>query len=241
LDISFSGALVAGDSAGLSAGVGGSLHLHDIGELPATVVGISSIGIHLKFLQLTPGQRAALKDQIERAKLADQPFIARCRHIAGQVQRAFEDAIQCGHIALPELFDLNYEPVAGTEPQQYLAKFTPLCDQVLPPIIDPVADGDSHVAFCAPVDRSGYLPTHNRKYSHPQRRGDPAWNLANCRNRRIFDDRTGILAARNIQPQLVQVYPRDMGRDGIVLLKEIDAPIIIADKPWGNLRLAVRL
>jgi methyl-accepting chemotaxis protein len=241
LDISRGGALVAADAAGLGVRSGGVLHLDSVGRLEATVVGISSIGIHLQFTTATAEQQAALRQQIERAKAADQPFIARCLSVAGQVRERFEEAIRSGRISASDLFNLDYEPIAGSDPQQYLAAFTPLCDEVLPPIIDPVADGDRQVAFCAPVDRSGYLPTHNRKYSQPQRPGDVEWNKAHCRNRRIFDDRTGVLAARNIEPQLIQVYPRDMGRDGIVLLKEIDAPIMIADKPWGNVRLAVRL
>jgi methyl-accepting chemotaxis protein len=241
LDISLSGALVAADAAGLAVGRGGELDLDAVGRLAVSVVGISSIGIHLEFTKATAEQRAALRQQIEHAKAADEPFIARCLNVAGQVRERLEGAVRSGRISAADLFNLDYEPIAGTDPQQYLARFTPLCDELLPPIIDPVADADSRVAFCAPVDRSGYLPTHNRKYSQPQRPGDLEWNKANCRNRRIFDDRTGILAARNIQPQLIQVYPRDMGRDGMVLLKEIDAPIVIADKPWGNLRLAVRL
>ena len=65
--------------------------------------------------------------------------------------------------------------------------------------------------FCAAVDRNGYLPVHNRIYSQPQQPGDVAWNTAHCRNRRIFDDRAGLSAARNVRPYLIQNYPRDMG------------------------------
>jgi methyl-accepting chemotaxis protein len=75
--------------------------------------------------------------------------------------------------------------------------------------------------------------------SHLQRPGDPAWNQGHCRNRRIFDDRAGLLAARNIQPFLVQAYPRDMGGGNIVVLKEYDAPILVQGRHWGGLRLAV--
>lgn len=241
LDISVSGALIAADSSGVVVGRAGVLDLDRVGRLEVAVAGVSSIGIHLHFTAAMAGQRAALKHEIERSKANDQPFIARCVRTAAQIREQFESAIHRGRITAEDLFALDYRPIEGTDPQQYLAAFTPLCDEVLPPIIDPVVDGDSNVAFCAPVDRSGYLPTHNRKYSQPQRAGEPDWNKANCRNRRIFNDRTGVLAARNIQPHLIQVYPRDMGRDGIMLLKEIDAPIFIADKPWGNLRLAVRL
>ena len=57
---------------------------------------------------------------------------------------------------------------------------------------------DPAVVFSAAVDRNGYLPVHNRKYSEPQGK-DPVWNNAHSRNRRIFDDMTGLMAGRNTQ------------------------------------------
>jgi methyl-accepting chemotaxis protein len=97
------------------------------------------------------------------------------------------------------------------------------------------------MVFCAAVDRNGYLPVHNLKYSHPQRPDDPIWNVANCRNRRIFDDRAGLAAARNARPYLIQSYPRDMGNGAIVMMKEIDAPLRVLDKHWGGFRMAYHM
>ena len=82
-------------------------------------------------------------------------------------------------------------------------RFTDFTDQVLPALQEPVLDFDKRIAFCAAVDRNGYLPTHNAVYSQPQG-GDPVWNAANCRNRRIFDDRTGLSAGRSTKPFLLQ-------------------------------------
>ena len=58
-------------------------------------------------------------------------------------------------------------------------------------IPEPLLESDPRMVFCAAVDRNGYLPVHNRKYSLPQRPGQTAWNTANSRARRIFDDRAG--------------------------------------------------
>ncbi len=60
------------------------------------------------------------------------------------------------------------------------------------------------------MDRNGYLPTHNVKFSKPQG-NDPVWNTANSRNRRIFDDRVGLGAGQSTAPFLMQIYRRDMG------------------------------
>jgi methyl-accepting chemotaxis protein len=102
-----------------------------------------------------------------------------------------------------------------------------------------VLDLDPRIVFCAAVDRNGYLPTHNRKFSHPQT-DDPVWNAAHCRNRRIFDDRVGLKAGRSTAPFLLQVYRRDMGGGQSVLMKDLSAPITVGGRHWGGLRLAYR-
>ncbi|MFM7301746.1 MAG: methyl-accepting chemotaxis protein, partial [Alphaproteobacteria bacterium] len=67
---------------------------------------------------------------------------------------------------------------------------------------------------------------------------ETAWNVANCRNRRIFNDRTGLGAARNQAPFLLQAYRRDMGGGKFTLMKDCSAPIMIEGRHWGGLRLA---
>ncbi len=96
---------------------------------------------------------------------------------------------------------------------------------------------DQRVVFCAGVDRNGYLPTHNRKFSAPQG-ADPVWNAANARNRRIFDDRVGLKAGRSTAPFLLQVYRRDMGGGEFRMMKDLSAPIRVKGRHWGGLRLA---
>jgi methyl-accepting chemotaxis protein len=94
------------------------------------------------------------------------------------------------------------------------------------------------VVFCAAVDVNGYLPTHNKKFSKPQS-DDPTWNTANCRNRRIFDDRVGAAAGRHTEPFLLQAYRRNMG-DSFVLMKDCSAPIYVHGRHWGGVRLAYK-
>ena len=99
---------------------------------------------------------------------------------------------------------------------------------------------DKRIAFCAAVDRNGYLPTHNAIYSQPQG-SDPVWNAANCRNRRIFNDRTGLSAGRSTRPFLLQTYRRDMGGGQFALMKDCSAPITVNGRHWGGLRVAYKV
>jgi methyl-accepting chemotaxis protein len=111
-------------------------------------------------------------------------------------------------------------------------------DRLLPPIQEPVLSVDRRIQFCAAVAASGYLPTHNARFSEPQRPGQREWNMAHARNRRVFDDRAGLSAARNARPFLLQTYLRDMGGGNVLRLKEVDTPIMVGGRRWGNLRLA---
>lgn len=166
-------------------------------------------------------------------------YIDMVREAARRVSSLFEESIKRGEIHLAELFDEQYQPLPGTNPPQVSTRFTDYTDRVLPPIQEAVLSADSAIAFCAAVDRNGYLPTHNAIYSHRQG-PDPEWNAAHCRNRRIFDDATGITSARNSRPFLRQSYRRDMGSGKTVLLKEVCAPIVVQGRHWGGLRLSFR-
>ncbi|MEM1352623.1 MAG: methyl-accepting chemotaxis protein [Pseudomonadota bacterium] len=167
----------------------------------------------------------------------DAPFIPHVQTLSRDISKALEDAVAAGNITLSGLFDRNYRAIPGTNPEQYLTEATQLFDQVLPPICEPVLQLDAKVVFCAAVDVNGYLPTHNAKFSQPQS-DDPVWNQANCRNRRIFDDRVGLKAGRNKAPFLLQVYRRDMGGGNFKMMKDLSAPISVRGQHWGGLRLA---
>jgi methyl-accepting chemotaxis protein len=166
----------------------------------------------------------------------DTPYIERATQTAAHVARLFEDALERGAIGIEDLFDEHYAPIAGSNPRQHMTRFVALTDRLLPPIQEPLLEMSKKIVFCAAVDRNGYLPTHNLKFSKPQGK-DPVWNAANCRNRRIFNDRTGLAAGRNRKPFLLQTYRRDMGGGRFALMKDLSAPIWVRGRHWGGFRM----
>ncbi len=170
----------------------------------------------------------------------DTKFIELAQQVAGQISALFDKLVARGETTVADLFDTRYVPVPNSDPQQHTTRFTALTDRVLPDLLEPMLDFDPRVVFTAAVDRNGYLPTHNRIFSHPQG-PDPVWNAANSRNRRIFDDRTGLRAARNTEPFLLQMYRRSMGGDTFVLMKDLSAPIYVNGRHWGGLRIGYRV
>jgi methyl-accepting chemotaxis protein len=158
---------------------------------------------------------------------------------AKRISAAFETALDRGDIALNQLMDERYREIPGTDPKQYLTDYVAFADRILPPIQDPIQKSDPRIVFCVAWARSGYLPTHNPNYSLPQG-PDPVWNNANCRNRRIFDDRNVRKIAANTKPFLLQTYRRDMGGGQFVLMKDLSAPIFIRGRHWGAFRMGFR-
>ena len=169
----------------------------------------------------------------------DTPFIRLAQSIADQIAQAFLAEVKQGNVTLQDLFDHNYQLFPDSNPKQYKVKYLATADKVLPHFLESVVNDHARAVSCAASDINGYLPTHLKIYSHPQRPNDPAWNLAHCRNRIILNDRVGLSAAKNTQPFLLQTYRRDLGEQGFVLLKDISAPIYIEGKHWGGFRINI--
>ena len=169
----------------------------------------------------------------------DTPFIQAAVRAADTLAAMLEEALQQRTITREQLFDEDYRPIPNTNPLQHTTQFIALADRLFPAVQERVLGLSPKIVFCIAVDRNGYVATHNRKYNHPQR-GDLAWDSANSRYRRIFNDRTGLASARNQRPFLLQTYRRDMGGGSFVVMKEAAAPITVNGRHWGGLRLAFK-
>jgi methyl-accepting chemotaxis protein len=240
VDLSEGGALFqleAGES-NVEIGRRYAIEIAGIGRLHALVVGRSSLGIHLKFADVDAASRARLDDKIAAIREENREFIDRAMKTAAEVSACLQRLVTSGRLTAAALFDNDYVPIRNTDPQQFRTLYLEAMEEVLPAIQERELASDQRMIFCVTFDRNGYLPVHNLKYSQPQRPDDPIWNVAHCRNRRIFDDRAGLAAARNTRAYLIQSYPRDMGNDVIVMMKEIDVPLRVLGRHWGGLRMA---
>jgi methyl-accepting chemotaxis protein len=226
---------------GFSPGTTVSAELSEIGSIQCRIVNRSSLGMHAQFLDMPQQSRAALLDRLSSIRSDNHEFIERAMATATEIASAFERLMEEGEVAEEILFDNRYEQIAGTNPKQFRTPYLPLFERVLTPIQERVLASDPRMIFCAAVDRNGYLPVHNLKYSEPQRPDDLVWNAAHSRNRRIFDDRTGLCAARSARPYFIQAYPRDMGGGVVVWMKEIGSPIRVRGKHWGGFRTAYKI
>ena len=239
-DVSSAGALLVAEAPASLVGQHIALTLKEIGRIDGVVRGVSRIGIHVEFAALDAATTQAITRALNESRTFNSRYISLCQSVAADVGKTFQQAQDTHRITEAALFSNQYQEIADTNPQQYLSTTTELCDALLPALIERARRSDSRIVFCIACDRNGYIATHHPDVSQKQRAGDTTWNTANSRNRRIFDDRAGILAARNPNPILVQTYQRDLGH-GKTVLKEFDSPIMVHGQQWGAVRLAIKL
>jgi methyl-accepting chemotaxis protein len=216
-----------------------------IEELTALAKGVDQSAVELKqadvriakLLDVSEGLIALIADS--GIETSDAPLIRTVVDTAKVISDAFEAAIDRNEITLAQLMDENFREIPGTDPKQYLTDYVNFTDRILPPIQDPLQTSDPRIVFCVAWAKSGYLPTHNPNYRHPQGR-DPVWNNANCRNRRLFNDRAVKKVAANTKRFLLQTYRRDMGGGNFVLMKDLSSPILVKGRHWGAFRIGFR-
>jgi methyl-accepting chemotaxis protein len=216
-----------------------------IGELHTLAKGVDLSSTDLKqadgrvanLLDVSEGLIALIADS--GVETSDAPLIRVVVDTAKRIAQRFEDAVARGEIRPEQLFDENYREIGGTDPKQYMTDYVEFTDRVLPEIQDPIQKSDPRIVFCVAWAKGGYLPTHNPNYRRPQG-NDPVWNNANCRNRRLFNDRAVKKVAANTRPFLVQTYRRDMGGGNFVLMKDLSSPIFVRGRHWGAFRMGFR-
>jgi len=152
-----------------------------------------------------------------------------CRN---ELQKELAKLISSNRLSMAQVFDTFYIPIPNTNPQKFKTAYDKFTDEVFRIILDNYLEKDKRLLFVVAVDRNGYLPTHNARYSRPLT-NDADFNTKNNRTKRLFNDRTGLAAARNTSPYLLQKYSRDTGEQ----LADLSVPITIRGKHWGALRI----
>ena len=241
-EISIDGILISGpDAEKLAPNQSLDATLPDIGACKIRVSERSKAGAQAQFERPDAALREAIEDKLWAIHDENTEFVTRAMEAGAALTRIFEQGVASGAISMEDMFDTNYVEIQGSNPVQYRTKILDWADRALPPFQEAFLAKDKRMAFCAMIDQNGYLPVHNKIYSHPQRPGDVTWNTANSRNRRIFNDPAGLAAGRNQRAYLVQSYARDMGNGNTVMMREIDVPIRVKGRHWGGFRTAYRL
>ncbi len=150
------------------------------------------------------------------------------RGFRDQATKAMEKLIREGY----NLFDTNYREIPNTQPQKYSTGYDQAFTPRLQPLYDETLAKMPQGIFAICVDTNGYGPSHNSVFAQPLS-GDPQRDISNSRDKRLFNDPTGLRAARSTESFLLQTYMRDTGE----ILSDLSLPIHIDGRHWGAIRL----
>ena len=155
-----------------------------------------------------------------------------------EVGREFRDAIQQKLSELAKrgvnVWDQSYQPIPNTNPQKYSVSYLGDFEREVQPMFEAALGKLKGGMYAIVIDSKAYIGIHNLKFSKPLT-GDYQTDLVGNRTRRIWTDPTGQRAARNTEPMLLQTYARDTGE----ILSEINLPIVVDGRPWGNVRIGL--
>ena len=177
--------------------------------------------------QITP--KIYAQESLSESDVHVKEIAESCRD---QIQGEMEKLLASKTLTKSKLFDTFYIPIPNTDPQKYSTQYDKIADKYFQRILDGCLSMDKKFIFVVAVDRNGYVPTHNSIYSQPLT-SDAIYNAKNNRTKRIFNDRTGLAAAHNTQPFLLQSYSRDTGETMV----DFSVPIFVEGKHWGALRI----
>jgi methyl-accepting chemotaxis protein len=150
---------------------------------------------------------------------------------AREMEKILTAAVDSGRFSLEEIFDENYQLIPGTDPKKYHTCYDSYLDETIKNYQDEFLKNEM-VSFAVLVDRNGYLPTHNSKFTKPLT-GDYKTDLIGNRTKRIYNHDVGIKAARNQKGVLTQPYERDTGEK----MLDISTPVYVKGKHWGAFRI----
>lgn len=154
---------------------------------------------------------------------------------AQAIEKVLEQAISSGRISEADLFDENYQRIPNVEPPKFHTRFDKLTDDLFPAIQEPLLQQYPEFVYAGAVDRNGYFPTHNKKFS-AEPTGDIKKDTLHSRSKRIFTDPVGKRCGNHNLPFLIQTYRRDTGE----VVHDISSPIFVRGKQWGGFRIGYR-
>jgi methyl-accepting chemotaxis protein len=173
--------------------------------------------------------------QVDALNTQEKEMLGAAQDFARRVSETMDGWLAAKEVTEERLFASLYYPVPKTDPPKFSTDWDRLSDRDVQGIEEAIMTRSQSLVFAVLVDKHGYLPTHNLRYSQPLT-GNMANDLVNNRTKRIFNDKTGLAAAKSVAPFLIQRYQRDTGETMV----DLSVPVYVRGMHWGAVRLGFR-
>ncbi|MBA4050947.1 MAG: chemotaxis protein [Erythrobacter sp.] len=195
-------------------------------------------GAHRKMeeLEITASE---MFDRIVKAGLSPQDSIMVERAIAKarRMEQVTQEALERGELTTVQLFDQDYRPVEGTNPQLYRTGLSDWADRNWRPMFDKLIAGEASARMCSAADMKGFLPTHLTERSRKPT-GELAHDTQYCRNGRILLEGVDLVAKASNAPYTMAVYRQEGDGSAYVVVRNVYVPLYFGGRRWGDFELA---
>ena len=165
----------------------------------------------------------------------DQQVFREAVDAARQCGTLLEQGLTAGTFTEHGLFSPLYKPVPNTHPTKYVTDFDSYTDKYFPEVQEAILRRHKEIVYAGAVDRKGYFPTHNQKFSQ-RLTGKTEIDMIHNRTKRLFNDPTGIRCGQHTSSLLLQTYKRDTGE----VMHDLSVPIYVRGKHWGGFRIGFK-
>ena len=173
--------------------------------------------------------------QAEALSAQEREMLSVAQDFSRRASETMEGWLAAKEVSEERLFSFLYYPTPNTDPPKFTTDWDRISDRDIQGVEEAVMTRSGNLVYAVLVDKHGYLPTHNLRYSQPLT-GNMANDLVNNRTKRIFNDKTGLAASKSTAPFLVQRYQRDTGET----MADLSVPVFVRGMHWGAVRLGFR-
>ena len=178
-------------------------------------------------------------DQLVKSEMSpeDQTMANLAVATAREIITEIEDALHDKLIEKGEVFDEEYQPIAGSNPQRFKNKFTAFADNRLKPILNQAVEETADCIAAVFSDQNGFMPTHVDRFSRKPT-GDLAHDTQFCRNGRIILDESDKAGLASSAPYKMAVFRQEGNGEDYYVVRSVYVPLVIAGKRWGDFKYA---
>lgn len=178
-------------------------------------------------------------DSLVKAGLSPQDsiMVERAQEAAKKLASATEDAIARGEITAAQVFDQEYQPIAGSNPPRFRTGLSNWADHNWRPMLDAAKNAYDKVSAAACTDIKGFLPTHITEMSR-EPIGDLVHDTKHCRNGRILMEPIDKKAKASTAPYMMAVYRQEGDGQQYRVVRNVYVPLFINGRRWGDFEIA---
>jgi methyl-accepting chemotaxis protein len=178
-------------------------------------------------------------DHIVQAGLSprDGEIVAIAQAAAAEAVSLAETALKSGALTRDMLFDDDYRPMAGTNPQLFRNRLSDWADAQWRPLLDRTMLRDSAIIATVCDDRNGFMPTHLTDRSRKPT-GEYTHDLQYCRNGRMITTPFDKWIKQATKPYSMAVYRHEGDGEHYRVVRLVSVPMLFDGRRWGEYEIS---